>query len=139
LSLQGTPEITSEDRDALRRAVKSLDHPSLAARLTDLVGKGIEALESALFLERLKLVFFFRLRRHVARLGLVAFWARSLSAGCSWPLSSRTIPWPALSFGMADSFRIQRKRTGSVHCRQEWFVDMRIGAGAKIVLTEERP
>jgi hypothetical protein len=69
-TLQETSEITSEDRDALRRAVKSLDHPSLAARLTDLVGKGIEALESALFLERLKLVFFFRLRQHVARLGL---------------------------------------------------------------------
>jgi hypothetical protein len=70
LSLQEIPEITSEDRDALRRAVKSLDHPSLAAQPTDLVGKGIEASESALFLERLKLVFFFRLRRHVTRLGL---------------------------------------------------------------------
>jgi hypothetical protein len=70
LSLKEILEITSEDRDALRRAVKSLDHPSLAAQPTDLVGKGIEASESALFLERLKLVFFFRLRRHVARLGL---------------------------------------------------------------------
>jgi hypothetical protein len=37
--LHETSEITIEDREALRRAVKSLEHPSLAARLTNLVGK----------------------------------------------------------------------------------------------------
>jgi hypothetical protein len=42
LSPQEAAEIASEDRDALRRAVKSLEHPSLAARLTNLVGKPVE-------------------------------------------------------------------------------------------------
>jgi hypothetical protein len=42
LSLQDASEITSEDREALRRAVKSLEHPSLAGRLTNLVGKPVE-------------------------------------------------------------------------------------------------
>jgi hypothetical protein len=38
LSLQEGSEITIEDREALRRAVKSLEHPSLAGRLINLVG-----------------------------------------------------------------------------------------------------
>ena len=38
MSLQETSEITIEDREALCRAVKSLEHPSLAARLTNIVG-----------------------------------------------------------------------------------------------------
>jgi hypothetical protein len=42
LSLQEASEITIEDREALRRAVKSLEHPSLAGRLTNLVGKSVE-------------------------------------------------------------------------------------------------
>jgi hypothetical protein len=42
LSLQEASEITIEDREALRRAVKSLEHPSLAGRLTNLVGKPVE-------------------------------------------------------------------------------------------------
>jgi hypothetical protein len=48
LSLQETAEITSEDREALRGAVKALEHPSLAGRLTNLVGKPVELLASAL-------------------------------------------------------------------------------------------
>ena len=44
----GTSEITIEDREALRRAVKSLEHPSLAARLTNLVGKPVELIGYAL-------------------------------------------------------------------------------------------
>jgi hypothetical protein len=42
LSLQESTEITIEDGQALRRAVKSLEHPSLAGRLTNLVGKPVE-------------------------------------------------------------------------------------------------
>jgi hypothetical protein len=42
LSLQEATDITIEDREALRRAVKSLEHPSLAGRLTNLVGKPVE-------------------------------------------------------------------------------------------------
>jgi hypothetical protein len=42
LSLQENGEITSEDWDALRNAVKSLEHPSLAGRLTNIVGKPVE-------------------------------------------------------------------------------------------------
>jgi hypothetical protein len=42
LSLQEASEITIEDREALRRAVKSLEHPSLAGRFTNLVGKPVE-------------------------------------------------------------------------------------------------
>ena len=42
MSLQEATEITSEDSEALRRAVKSLEHPSLAGRLTNLVGKPVE-------------------------------------------------------------------------------------------------
>jgi len=34
--------MTPEDLAALRRAVRSLEHPGLAARLTDIVGKPIE-------------------------------------------------------------------------------------------------
>ena len=48
MSLQETPEITREDREALRRAVRSLEHPSLAARLTNLVGKPVELIGYAL-------------------------------------------------------------------------------------------
>ena len=47
-SLQEAPEITIEDREALRRAVKSLEHPSLAGRLTNLVGKPVELIGYAL-------------------------------------------------------------------------------------------
>jgi len=48
LSLQETAEITSEDQDALRTAVKTLEGPSLAGRLTNLVGKPIELIGYAL-------------------------------------------------------------------------------------------
>jgi EcsC protein family len=48
LSLQEASEITVEDREALRRAVKSLEHPSLAARLTNIVGKPVELIGYAL-------------------------------------------------------------------------------------------
>jgi hypothetical protein len=48
LSLQQATEITIEDREALRTAVKSLEHPSLAARLTNIVGKSIELIGYAL-------------------------------------------------------------------------------------------
>ena len=48
LSLQEASEITVEDRHALRRAVKSLEHPSLAGRLTNLVGKPVELIGYAL-------------------------------------------------------------------------------------------
>jgi hypothetical protein len=43
-----TPEIAIEDREALRRAVKSLEHPGLTARLTNLVGKPVELIGHAL-------------------------------------------------------------------------------------------
>jgi hypothetical protein len=48
LSPQKASEITIEDREALRRAVKSLEHPSLAARLTNIVGKPVELIGYAL-------------------------------------------------------------------------------------------
>lgn len=48
MSLQERPEITNEDRDALRRAVRSLERPGLAARLTNLVGKPVELIGYAL-------------------------------------------------------------------------------------------
>jgi hypothetical protein len=48
LSLQEASEITIEDREALRGAVKSLEHPSLAGRLTNLVGKPVELIGYAL-------------------------------------------------------------------------------------------
>lgn len=48
MSLQETLEITSADQEALRRAVKSLERPSLAGRLTNLVGKPVELIGYAL-------------------------------------------------------------------------------------------
>jgi EcsC protein family len=48
MSLQDTTEMTVEDRDALRAAVKSLEHPGLAARLTNIVGKPVEMIGYAL-------------------------------------------------------------------------------------------
>jgi hypothetical protein len=48
LSLQEKSDITLEDREALRSAVKSLEHPSLAARLTNIVGKPVELIGYAL-------------------------------------------------------------------------------------------
>jgi hypothetical protein len=48
LSLQETSDLTPADREALAKAVKSLEHPSLAARLTNLVGKPVELIGYAL-------------------------------------------------------------------------------------------
>jgi EcsC protein family len=48
LSLLETVEITSEDQEALRNAVRSLEHPSLAGRLTNIVGKPVELIGYAL-------------------------------------------------------------------------------------------
>ena len=48
MSLQETAEITNDDREALRNAVWSLEHPSLARRLTNLVGKPVELIGYAL-------------------------------------------------------------------------------------------
>jgi hypothetical protein len=48
LSLQEIAEITSKDLEALRSAVRSLEHPSLAGRLTNLVGKPVELIGYAL-------------------------------------------------------------------------------------------
>ena len=48
MSLQETSEMTLEDREALRKAVRSFEHPSLAARLTNLVGKPVELIGYAL-------------------------------------------------------------------------------------------
>jgi hypothetical protein len=48
LSLQEKSDITLEDREALRSAVESLEHPSLAARLTNIVGKPVELIGYAL-------------------------------------------------------------------------------------------
>jgi hypothetical protein len=48
LSLQEASEIAIEDREALRSAVKLLEHPSLAGRLTNLVGKPVELIGYAL-------------------------------------------------------------------------------------------
>jgi hypothetical protein len=41
-------ELTRDDLEALRRAVRSLENPSLAARLTSMVGKPIELIGQAL-------------------------------------------------------------------------------------------
>jgi hypothetical protein len=41
-------DLTPDDLEALRRAVRSLEHPSLAARLTNMVGKPIELIGYAL-------------------------------------------------------------------------------------------
>src|SRR3954467_15438462 len=41
-------EMTPNDLSALRRAVQSLEHPGLAARLTNMVGKPIELIGHAL-------------------------------------------------------------------------------------------
>jgi hypothetical protein len=46
--LLGRPEMTEVDLAALRRAVQSLEHPSLAARLTNMVGRPIELIGYAL-------------------------------------------------------------------------------------------
>ena len=46
--MQETSDMTLADREALTRAVKSLEHPSLAARLTNLVGKPVELIGYAL-------------------------------------------------------------------------------------------
>jgi hypothetical protein len=43
-----TKPLTPDDNAALRSAVQSLEHPGLAARLTNMVGKPIELLEHAL-------------------------------------------------------------------------------------------
>jgi EcsC protein family len=48
LSLQEISDMTLADREALTVAVKSLEHPSLAARLTNLVGKPVELIGYAL-------------------------------------------------------------------------------------------
>jgi len=48
LSLQENSDLTPADREALAKAVKSLEHPSLAARLTNLVGKPVELIGYAL-------------------------------------------------------------------------------------------
>ena len=48
MSLQEITGMSSEDREALRKAVKSLEHPSLAARLTNIVGKPVELIGYAL-------------------------------------------------------------------------------------------
>jgi hypothetical protein len=46
--LQETSDMTMADREALTNAVKSLEHPSLAARLTNLIGKPVELIGYAL-------------------------------------------------------------------------------------------
>ena len=48
MSLQEASEITIEDREALRGAVKSLEHPSLAGRHTNHDGKPVELIGYAL-------------------------------------------------------------------------------------------
>jgi hypothetical protein len=48
MSLQESTDLTQEDREALRKAVKSLEHPSLAARLTNIIGKPVELIGYAL-------------------------------------------------------------------------------------------
>ena len=48
MPLQETVEITTSDEEALRNAVKSLERPSLAGRLTNLVGKPVELIGYAL-------------------------------------------------------------------------------------------
>jgi EcsC protein family len=46
--VQQNTEITPDDRDALREAVNALEHPSLAGRLTNIVGKPVELIGYAL-------------------------------------------------------------------------------------------
>jgi EcsC protein family len=48
MSLQDTAEITFEDQEDLRNAVQSLEDPSLAGRLTNIVGKPVELIGLAL-------------------------------------------------------------------------------------------
>jgi EcsC protein family len=48
LSLQEATEISFEDQQALRDAVQALEHPSLAGRLTNIVGKPVELIGLAL-------------------------------------------------------------------------------------------
>jgi hypothetical protein len=48
VSPQELSDLTLEDREALEKAVKLLEHPSLAARLTNLIGKPIELIGYAL-------------------------------------------------------------------------------------------
>jgi hypothetical protein len=48
LSEQDTLDMTSADREALIKAVKLLENPSLAAKLTNLVGKPVELIGQAL-------------------------------------------------------------------------------------------
>jgi EcsC protein family len=48
LSLQESSEITIKDQEALRNAVKALERPSLADRLTNIVGKPVELIGYAL-------------------------------------------------------------------------------------------
>ena len=48
MSLQEPTGMSSEDREALRKAVRSLERPSLAARLTNIIGKPVELIGYAL-------------------------------------------------------------------------------------------
>lgn len=48
MTIQQAAELTPDDRDALRRAVDLLEHPSLAGRLTNLAGRPIEMIGFAL-------------------------------------------------------------------------------------------
>ena len=48
MSLQEITEIPLEDQQALRDAVRALEHPSLAGRLTNIVGKPVELIGYAL-------------------------------------------------------------------------------------------
>ena len=48
MSLRELNDISLEDREALRKAVRSLEHPSLAARLTNIIGKPVELIGYAL-------------------------------------------------------------------------------------------
>jgi EcsC protein family len=48
MSPQASTDMSLEDREALRAAVESLEHPSLAARLTNIVGKPVELIGYAL-------------------------------------------------------------------------------------------
>ena len=48
MSLQEISDMTLADREALTKAVTSLEHPSLAARLTNLIGKPVELIGYAL-------------------------------------------------------------------------------------------
>jgi hypothetical protein len=47
-SMPEPADMLPEDREALRRAVRSLEHPSLAARLTNIIGKPVELIGHAL-------------------------------------------------------------------------------------------